>query len=173
MKKKVYGRKLSRGLNARKALFRALIRAIVMYGSIETTKAKAKSVQADIDKLVTLAKAGGLNERRRIFAYLGNDRKTTDMLIETVKNSFSSRNSGFTRIVKLPSRKGDRAELARLEWTDKVKVDEKKSSKSKAKKTKNAVKEGRKPEKQSALKKLGALRRKTSKDKSTKKQSSK
>ena len=105
MKKRVYGRKLSRGLNARRALFRALIRAIVMHGSIETTKAKAKSVQADIDKLVTLARVGGINERRRIYAYLGNDRKTTDKLIETVKNSFSSRESGFTRIRKLPRRK--------------------------------------------------------------------
>jgi len=159
MKKKVYGRKLSRGLNARKALFRALIRAIVMHGSIETTKAKAKSVQADIDKLITLAKAGGLSERRRIMAHLGNDRKTTDLLIKTVKSSFSSRNSGYTRIVKLPSRKGDRAELARLEWTDKVKVEEKKKAKLKAKK-KEEGKGSKKPEKQSALKKLGALRKK-------------
>jgi len=134
MKKKVYGRKLSRGLNARRALFRALIRAIVMHGSIETTKAKAKSVQADIDKLVTLAKVGGINERRRIYAYLGNDRETTDKLIETVKNSFSSRKSGFTRIVKLPRRKGDGAEIAKLEWTDKIQVQEKVQDKKKAKK---------------------------------------
>ena len=168
MKKKVYGRKLSRGSNARKALFRALIRAIVMYGSIETTKAKAKSVQADIDKLITLAKAGGLDERRRILAHLGNDRKTTDSLIKIVKSSFSSRNSGYTRIIKLPSRKGDRAELAKLEWTDKAKVEEKKTSKLKTKKAKNAAKEGKKPERKGALKKLGALRKKASKSKSTK-----
>jgi large subunit ribosomal protein L17 len=157
MKKKVYGRKLSRGLNARKALFRALIRAIVKHGSIETTLAKAKAVQSDIDKLITLAKKGGLSERRRILAHLGNDRETTDGLISIVKGSFSSRNSGYTRIIKLPRRKGDRAQLAKLEWTDKVKVKEVK--KSKTKKAKSDKKES-KPEKKGTLKKLGALRRK-------------
>lgn len=159
MKKKVYGRKLSRGLNARRALFRALIRAIVMHGSIETTKAKAKSVQADIDKLVTLARVGGINERRRIYAYLGNDRKTTDVLIKTVKSSFSSRKSGFTRIVKLPRRKGDGAEIAKLEWTDKVDMGNKKKVQGKAGKLKGSSKEGKRPTKQSALKKLRTLRK--------------
>jgi large subunit ribosomal protein L17 len=160
MKKKVYGRKLSRGLNARRALFRALIRAIVMHGSIETTKAKAKSVQSDIDKLVTLAKSGGVNEKRRVFSYLGNDRITTDKLFEIVKSSFSSRNSGFTRIVKLPRRKGDSAEVARIEWTDKVQEKEKTKSKKKSGKTKDSNKM-RKPTTQSALKKLGGLRKKS------------
>jgi len=169
MKKKVYGRQLSRSVTARRALFRALIRAIVMHGSIKTTKAKAKSVQSDIDKLVTLAKAGGINERRRIYARLGNDRKTTDMLMEIVKRSFSSRTSGFTRIVKLPRRKGDGAEIAKLEWTDKVKVVEKKKVKGKAGKLKDDVgkaliqKKGKKPTKQSVLKKLRTLRKKTEK----------
>ena len=120
MKKKVYGRKLSRGFNARKALFRALIRAIVMHGSIETTKAKAKAVQGDIDKLVTLAKAGGINQRRRVYARLGNDRETTDKLFEFAASYFSSRSSGFTKIVKLPRRRGDLAEVVRFEWTDTV-----------------------------------------------------
>ena len=129
MKKKVYGRKLSRGFNARKALFRALIRAIVMHGSIETTKAKAKSIQSDIDKLVTLAKKGGINERRRVYAHLGNDRKTTDRLFEIAKKTFFSRNSGFTKIVKLPRRKGDGAEVAKIEWTDMLKMKEKVKSK--------------------------------------------
>ena len=166
MKKRVYGRKLSRGLNARRALFRALIRAIVMHGSIEITKAKAKSVQADIDKLVTLARVGGINERRRIYAYLGNDRKTTDKLIETVKNSFSSRESGFTRIIKLPRRKGDGAEIAKLEWTDKIQVQDKvqgkKEAKSKASKLKGSSKKEKKSATQSALKKLRRLGRKKS-----------
>lgn len=160
MKKKVYGRKLSRGLNARRALFRTLIRAIVMHGSIETTKAKAKAVQADIDKLVTIAKVGGVNERRRVHSHLGNDRRTTDKLFEIVKTSFSSRKSGFTRIVKLPRRKGDGAEIAKLEWTDKVKVSEKKEVKSKASKAESRGR-GKKLATKSALKKLGTLRKKT------------
>ena len=169
MKKKVYGRQLSRSFTARRALFRALIRAIVMHGSIKTTKAKAKSVQSDIDKLVTLAKAGGINERRRIYARLGNDRKTTDMLMDIVKRSFSSRTSGFTRIVKLPRRKGDGAEIAKLEWTDKVKVVEKKKVKGKAGKLKDNAgktliqKKGKKPLKQSILKKLRTIGKKTEK----------
>ena len=124
MKKQVFGRKLSRGLKSRRALFRALIRALVNYGSIKTTKAKAKAVQADIDKIVGLAKEGGVSAKRHVYAMLGNDRETTETIFSKIVPALNKQ-SGFTRIINLERRKGDYAEIVRLEWTEKVQIKEK------------------------------------------------
>ena len=120
MKKKVYGRKLSRSLTARKALFRALIKSLIENDRIETTLAKAKAVQADVERLVAKAKKGGVAKRREVYAYLANDKLTTHKLFTEVVQAFGLINSGFTRIVKLPPRRGDLAEMARLEWSREV-----------------------------------------------------
>ena len=121
MKKKVYGRKLGRGRGARKALFRSLIRSLVEHGAIETTKAKAKAYQSEIDKLVNIAKSNTLSTRRRVLAKLGNDRKTTEAIFEKVVKSFSGRiGGGCTRIINLSHRRGDMAEMVRLEWAEDV-----------------------------------------------------
>ncbi len=125
MRKMVFGKKLSRGKKGREALLRSLVRAIIVSGKVVTTKAKAKATIGQIDKLITLAKKQTLDSRRRVLAFLGNDRKTTEGLVNTLTPSFSSRNSGYTRIVLLPSRKGDNAQMARLEWVDEIKEEKK------------------------------------------------
>ena len=51
---------------------------------------------------------------------MGNDREVTDRVFNSLVPSFSQRNSGYTRIVLLPRRKGDGAEMVRLEWVDEV-----------------------------------------------------
>ena len=117
----VFGKKLSRGKKGREALLRSLVRAVVVSGKVITTKAKAKAIVGQIDKIVTLAKKGTLDSRRRVLAYLGNDRDTSKRLVNVLAPSFSERNSGYTRIILLPSRKGDNARMARLEWVDEVK----------------------------------------------------
>lgn len=137
MKKKVFGRQLSRERDTRRALFRGLIRALVEHGKIKTTKAKAKAILADIDKLVNLAKVGTTSANRRVFAYLGNDRVTTKKLLETIAPSFSDRRGGYTRIVPLPRRRGDAAPMVRLEWVKEIGVKTKgKSDESKTKRKK-------------------------------------
>ncbi|MBI2066320.1 50S ribosomal protein L17 [Candidatus Woesebacteria bacterium] len=116
----VFGRHLSRSRKGRIALFRSLIRALTISGKIVTTKAKAKAVIAQIDKIVTAAKKNSVSARRRVLAELGNDRKTTDLIFLKVVPAFSNRTSGFTRIVLLPARQGDSAQMVRLEWSDAV-----------------------------------------------------
>ena len=118
MRKKISGRQLSRGRGARKALFRSLIVSMLISGKIKTTMAKAKSVQADIDKLITKAKKDSVASRRAVLAKLGNDRNALMVLIEQIVPSVSDRNSGYTRIVKLPNRRGDAAQIAILEFVD-------------------------------------------------------
>ncbi|HKC04876.1 MAG TPA: 50S ribosomal protein L17 [Patescibacteria group bacterium] len=120
MIKKVFGKKLSRSRPAREALFATLARSIILNGKMETTKAKAKAVQSDLEKFVTVAKKGGLAGMRRVMASLDNQRDAVDALYKKVAPSFTTRTSGFTRIISLPRRKGDNAEMVRIEWTDKM-----------------------------------------------------
>lgn len=147
MKKRVFGRQLSRERDTRRALFRSLIRALVKHGKIKTTKAKAKAIQADIDKLVNLAKKDSISAKRRVFATLGNDKETTKKLLIEVVPSFLDRSGGYTRIISLPARRGDAAQIVRLEWVkemvqiqDKVKGKETKKTKMTRKKTTKTVK---------------------------------
>ncbi len=125
MNKKVFGRKLSRSRPAREALFASLTRSLILNGKIETTKAKAKAVIGSAEKMVTLAKKGGVTERRMVLARLDNKKDAVERLFGDIAKAFSDRNSGFLRIISLPRRRGDNAEMARLEWTEKVEVTEK------------------------------------------------
>ena len=141
MKKRVYGRKLSRERDTRRALFRALIRALVKYDKIVTTKAKAKAIRGDVDKLVNLAKDSSIQTQRRLFAALGNDKETTKGFVEKIAPVFTERKGGYTRIINLPRRRGDAAEIVRMEWVKPIPAkDEKKEDKKETKKAKKTTK---------------------------------
>ncbi len=125
MRKMVFGRKLSRGRKSREALFRSLIKALVEYGKITTTYAKAKSIIGEVDKLVNLAKRKDLEARRRVLGYLGNDRKITDLIFK-IAPKFTGRQGGYTKVTNLLPRRGDMAKMVSLEWTEKIETEEKK-----------------------------------------------
>jgi len=146
MKKRVFGMKLSRGFGARNALKRALVRALVANGKITTTKAKVKFVQRDVEKLVRNMIEATVAKRRKVYSYLANDRETSDKLFE-LANKFGSRRSGFTRITLIPSRRGDNAQMATLEWTDKVTLEVVKPQKQEEKKSKDNKSKSEKSEK--------------------------
>lgn len=153
MKKKVFGKKLSRDRGSREALFRSVIRALILSGTIRTTKAKAKSVVRDLEKIVTLGKKGTVDARRRVYAILGNDRKATDLLFTKVVPAFSTKTSGFVRIINLPERLGDRAQMSILTWSEKIVMEEKKIKKAEEKskketKTKEKEIKGKKDKKE-------------------------
>lgn len=150
MKKRVYGRKLSRERDTRRALFRALIKALVKYDKIVTTKAKAKAIQGDIDRLVNLAKDDSIQKQRRLFASLGNDKETAKSFTERIAPSFKERKGGYTRIINLPRRRGDAAEIVRMEWVKSMPEKEEKTKdekKSKGKSTASKKKEDTKKRK--------------------------
>ena len=151
MNKKVFGRKLSRSRPAREALFASLTQSLILNGKIVTTRAKAKAVQGSVEKMVTLAKSGSLAARRNVMGALDNARGATDILFQRVAKAFASKTSGFTRIVSLPNRTGDNAQMVRMEWTERVEVNEKKlevskkTEKTKAKEVKKETKKLEKP----------------------------
>jgi large subunit ribosomal protein L17 len=113
MNKKVFGRKLSRGRPAREALFAGLIKSLALNGKIVTTKAKAKAIQGAVGKYLTSAKKATLSGRRKVLRELKND-------VGTVKILFDKKFKGL-KIINLPSRKGDNAQMARIELIEEIK----------------------------------------------------
>lgn len=148
MNKRVFGRKLSRSRPAREALFASLAQSLIINGKIVTTRAKAKAVAGSVEKMVTLAKSGTIAARRKVMSKLDNARGATDILFQKVVKAFPTKNSGFTRIISLPRRVGDNAQMVRMEWTEKVELESKKKEEKKDEKAKKVVKKEVKSKKQ-------------------------
>lgn len=146
MNKKVFGKKLSRSRPAREALFASLARAMILNGKIVTTRAKAKAVVGYLEKMVTVSKKATLSGRRRILSDLDNKRDALVALYENVVPAFVNRNSGYTRLIALPNRKGDNAKVVRMEWTEKVDIYQKKTKKVEKETVKTAKKQVNKKE---------------------------
>jgi large subunit ribosomal protein L17 len=87
------------------------------HGRITTTQAKARALRPYAERLITKAKRGDLHARRLVLAKL-HDRDVVANLFEVVGPRFAEREGGYTRILKLEPRKGDRAEMAMIELVD-------------------------------------------------------
>jgi len=128
MRHRKAGKKLSRNRAQRKALFKSLINALVIYGEIKTTEAKAKAVRRLVEKLITKGKSGTLHARRLIFAFLQN-KKVVSKIVDELGPLFKDRPGGFTRIIRLGKRRGDDAMMVSLQLVEKpVKPEEKETS---------------------------------------------
>ena len=122
-------RKLGVKTHHRKALLRNLVRHLVIYKRIQTTYAKAKEASAFADRMVQIAKEGGLHSRRLLISKLGNSQIAHD-LITKVAPHFKERKGGYTRVLRLDKpRVGDTAEMAVLEFTALIEAPEKKKPK--------------------------------------------
>ncbi|PZD75450.1 50S ribosomal protein L17 [Acaryochloris thomasi RCC1774] len=108
--------KLGKPADQRKALLRALTTQLIRHGRVTTTKARAKAVRSQADKMITLAKDGSLASRRKVLGYV-YDKQLVHALFDQVKDRYSDRNGGYTRIIRTTRRRGDNAELAIIELT--------------------------------------------------------
>ena len=97
-----------------KAMMANLVASLVAAEAIVTTEAKAKAVRPVAEKLITKAKKGGMHNHRQVLAYL-RDPEMTAKLFEDVGPRYEDRPGGYTRILKLGPRPGDKAPMARLE----------------------------------------------------------
>lgn len=127
MKKRVFGKKLGRERDTRLALFKSLGKSLILHGKIKTTKAKAKATQAFVEKLVRTARQDSLLGKRNAYKLLGNDRKSSQLLSDIALKF--SRDGGFTKTTPLPERRGDMAQIVRLEWSEEVVASDKKQEK--------------------------------------------
>ncbi len=117
MRHKSGGRKLQRTSAHRTALFRNMSASLIKHEQITTTVAKAKELRPYVEKLVTLAKRGGLANRRLANSRLLDDtqlKKLFDVLAERYKD----RNGGYIRVIKAGIRASDAAPMAIIEFVD-------------------------------------------------------
>ena len=117
MRHRVGQRKLQRTSSHRTALFRNHAAALIKHEQITTTLAKAKELRPYIEKLVTLAKKGGLSNRRLAHARLLDDAQLVK-LFDVLAPRYASRNGGYTRIIKAGIRASDAAQMGIIEFVD-------------------------------------------------------
>ena len=114
--------KLGRTAEHRNAMLANQTCSLIEHGRITTTLAKAKAVRPLAEKMITLAKRGGLHARRRALALLHNNStrtvKAVGKLFAEIAPRSAGRNGGYTRVVKLGPRSSDSAPMAFIEWVD-------------------------------------------------------
>lgn len=115
--------------------------SLLLYHVIKTTDAKAKEVRKLVDKLITLAKRGDLHAHRQVYEVI-KDRKLVKKLFDEIAPKLKDREGGYTRVLKLGTRKGDGASLSVVELlVEKPPAEEKKGKKEKPKKETKPKKE--------------------------------
>ena len=109
------GRKLGRKTAHRKALMSNLASALITHKRIKTTDAKAKELRMYIEPLVTFAKKGDLHSRRQVLKKIKH-KSIVRELFDNIGPTFSNRNGGYTRIIKLGFRDNDCAPISMIEF---------------------------------------------------------
>ena len=117
MRHKVGGRKLQRTSAHRLALFRNMAAALIKHEQITTTVAKAKELRPYVEKLVTLAKRGGLSNRRLAQSRLMDDAQLAK-LFDVLAPRYANRDGGYTRVIKAGIRASDAAPIGIIEFVD-------------------------------------------------------
>ena len=131
---------LGKAQDQRKALLRALATELFMHGEIKTTMARAKALKPYAEEIITLAKRGELHARRQAAKYIydratgkyidlatgelfekaADDKKLASetvlrKLFVIIGKQYSNRQGGYTRIFRLPPRRGDASEMALIQ----------------------------------------------------------
>ena len=107
-------RKFGREIQARKALLKSLVTALISHGSITTTLARAKTLKVITEKLLTRAKNPSIASRRLLSQSIGT--KAVSKLIQTIAPMHTTRSGGCIRVTRLGQRPSDGAEIARIEF---------------------------------------------------------
>ena len=111
------GRRLNRTAAHRKAMFANMAAALIKHEQIVTTLPKAKDLRPVVERLMTLAKKGGLHARRQAISQI-RDEAQVKKLFAVIADRYRSRAGGFTRVLKAGFRYGDNAPLAVIELVD-------------------------------------------------------
>ncbi len=115
MAHRIDGRKLSRKMGPRIALYKNLTVSILRYERVKTTEAKAKEIQGRVEHMITVAKRGDLTARRWVVSEFPNEPLVVAKLFDEIAPKYADRTSGYTRIVKIGMRSGDAAEMVQIE----------------------------------------------------------
>lgn len=133
------GRKFGRETDQRLALRRGLMCSLIKHQSIKTTLARAKEIRRSTEKLITMAKKGGLANRRMIIARL-NDLEAATLLVDVIAPQIK-RDSGYLRIEHAGYRRGDNSEMGIISFVDEIDFEQIEESKKQKSEPKTAGKE--------------------------------
>jgi large subunit ribosomal protein L17 len=171
MRHRVRGRKLNRTESHRKALMQALAISLFKHKRIKTTLAKAKEARSFAETLITKARKNSLHSRRQVISSL-QDKSAALELFGDILQKVGDRPGGYTRVVKLGTRKGDAADMAILELVDFNEVirakEEEKKEKKEVKKAKKKDKEKEEVEEAKVVEETSEEKPKKKKDKKEK-----
>ena len=117
MRHKVGQRKLQRTSSHRRALLRNMAASLIKHEQIQTTLPKARELRPYVEKLITLAKHGGLSNRRLAHARLLDDTQLTK-LFDVLAKRYADRSGGYTRVIKAGYRGSDAAPMGVIELVD-------------------------------------------------------
>jgi large subunit ribosomal protein L17 len=117
MKHGYFGSNLSRSRDEKKRLMRGLSRDLFLHGMVRTTRAKAKAIQPMVEKIITKAKLDSEAAYRMILAELG-DAVVVKQIVSDAKTRFAPRTSGYTRIIRFGTRRGDTSDMVVMSFVD-------------------------------------------------------
>ncbi len=105
---------LDRVKGQRELMLRTLAAAVVLHEGVNTTSAKARAVKPFVERMITRGKKNTVFSRRYLMKYFTTE-APVNKILEVLGPKYEARAGGYTRIVKLGQRKGDAAEIVRLE----------------------------------------------------------
>jgi large subunit ribosomal protein L17 len=108
------GRRFGGSAAHQKAMMANLAASLFAAEGIVTTEAKAKALRPVAEKLITKARKGGVHNQRQVVSFL-RDQEMASKLFSEIGPRYADRPGGYTRILKLGSRQGDNAPMARIE----------------------------------------------------------
>jgi ribosomal protein L17 len=117
MRHKIAHRKLGRTSAHRTAMLRNMAASLIKHEQIMTTLPKARELRPYVEKLVTLAKHGGLSNRRLAMSRLMDDAQLVK-LFDVIAPRYADRAGGYTRVLKAGFRASDQAAMGVIEFVD-------------------------------------------------------
>ena len=115
MRHNVKGRKLGTDSSHTKAMKKSLARALFINDRIKTIDVRAKEIRGLVDGIITWAKKGDIHSRRLAIAALGDKELVAEIFDKAAQGMWAGRDGGYTRIMKLGTRKGDNAHMVIME----------------------------------------------------------
>lgn len=125
MRHRVQSSRFGRTSSHRAALLAGLVRALILERRIVTSLPKGRAAKSLAEKMMTLAKNGGLTQRRRAVQII-KDKKAVGILFSELAPHYKERSGGYCRITKIGVRRGDSSCMAILEWVGLSRIDRKK-----------------------------------------------
>lgn len=121
MRHRVSGRKFGREKGHRDLMLKNLVVSLLDHGRIKTTVAKAKEIRGLAERVITYGKKGTLHHRRLAFKVLQN-KTLVNKVFDEIAPGYTTREGGYTRVLKNGNRRGDCAPMAIIELVESTEV---------------------------------------------------